>query len=383
MLQFNIDDDLWNAVSVSYQNGNYTGAIRDAFIYLTKIIREKSDLDEDGVLLINKAFSGNNPKIRVNKLETTSDTDIQKGIANTLRGVYQFIRNPRNHDEYKDTENDCIAILSFIQYLLSNIKDSTEQFEIDSFLKQISDKRFVCIREYCDALIYELDISDRKFLDTVLTIYKKKLSFDINNLKFLFVSIYTKIKPPHLEILLKIMSGDLKRTSEDREIIYIVSIIKPEMWQNIDKIAKIRIEHRIMESLKEAHYLATWCTRIFPYFEKPTELCLSAISLIDSRDSEKIKFFYDYIFKPLIALITEDDMKKINEFISFEEEKTVFIFVIKHKMDKGELLHLEQIKSRFWSLPEFIQNYLNEPYQNYMAKLKKEESTKFFEDVPF
>ena len=95
LLQNNLSDDLWNVVQTHYQNGDYTGSLRDAFIYLTTIIREKADLSGDGTDLINKAFSESNPKIKINRLESTSEIDEQKGIANILRGCYQYIRNPR------------------------------------------------------------------------------------------------------------------------------------------------------------------------------------------------------------------------------------------------------------------------------------------------
>lgn len=166
ILQNEISEELWDTIQARYQNGDYTGAIRDAFVFLSNIIRDKSDLNGDGVDLINKAFSENNPKIKINKLETASDNNEQKGIANILRGIYQYIRNPRSHDKYEDTEDDCISILFFIDLLINRIKGSTGQFEVDGFLEQVIDKRFVKTDEYCDALVAE--IPERKFFETVL-----------------------------------------------------------------------------------------------------------------------------------------------------------------------------------------------------------------------
>jgi uncharacterized protein (TIGR02391 family) len=64
--------------------------------------------------LVGQAFGGKTPKLRVNKLQTESDQDIQKGTENLLLGLYQSIRNPRSHGKLTDTKEDADAIILFI-----------------------------------------------------------------------------------------------------------------------------------------------------------------------------------------------------------------------------------------------------------------------------
>ena len=62
---------LAESIKTHYDNKDYTEVVRDALLCLTTEIRKKSDLkDNDGVDLINKAFSEKQPLIKINKLET-------------------------------------------------------------------------------------------------------------------------------------------------------------------------------------------------------------------------------------------------------------------------------------------------------------------------
>ena len=111
-----IDASLWSEISQNYEAGRFTDAIKDAMFSLTELIREKANLEGDGVSLVGQAFGGANPKIKVTKLESQSDKDIQAGTEAMLRGIYQAIRNPRSHEKYNDSkdEADAIIVLSTI-----------------------------------------------------------------------------------------------------------------------------------------------------------------------------------------------------------------------------------------------------------------------------
>jgi uncharacterized protein (TIGR02391 family) len=102
-LESKIEERLWKMIQNSYEDRNYTGAIHDAIYFLSDLIREKSGLESDGVSLIGQAFGGKSPKLKVNKLQSESDKNIQAGIAQILRGIYQAIRNPRSHEKYNDS----------------------------------------------------------------------------------------------------------------------------------------------------------------------------------------------------------------------------------------------------------------------------------------
>ena len=381
LLQNEISEKLWDTIQARYQNGDYTGTIRDAFVYLSNIIRDKSDLNGDGVDLINKAFSENNPKIKINRLETTSEKDEQKGIANILRGIYQYIRNPRSHDKYEDTENDCLSIIFFINLLINRIKGSTGQFEIEGFLEQVIDKRFVKSKEYCDALVAE--IPERKFFETVLAVYKSKNSIDIYNIQALFKSFYKRMKSSNMEPFLKIVSEELRKTSNDSDIKYIVYILLPEMWEKIDSIGKIRTENRIIESIKDSHFLATWCTVIFKYFSDTGSLFWAAHAIATSTKTKEVEYFYKFIFHTVINLIKKEDIYTEDEENTGFDLHPMFIGEIREKIEKGELIHYESIKEAEYSLPDFLKRYFKSALDEFKEVKQVAEEKTLEDDIPF
>lgn len=106
-----IDVELWEALEKNYESENYKSAILDAIFKLTETIRNKTGLEGDGSALIGQVFGGNDPQIKLNKLQTDSEKDIQKGIQDILRGIYTGIRNPRSHDAMVDDKLSADAII--------------------------------------------------------------------------------------------------------------------------------------------------------------------------------------------------------------------------------------------------------------------------------
>ncbi len=118
-MKFN--EKIWRNTENNYNNENYTGAILDSIHCLSDLIRDKSELELDGVDLARQAFSLKNAKIKINKLQTKSDKNIQEGIQNLIVGIYQLVRNPRSHEKYTDTQEDADSIISMVSYLYGMI----------------------------------------------------------------------------------------------------------------------------------------------------------------------------------------------------------------------------------------------------------------------
>src|SRR5690348_572445 len=97
-LRNEITQHLWNAIENVYEGGNYSHAILEAMHLLSNTLREKANIDGDGVSLVGQALGGDSPKLRLNRLQTDSERNIQKGIEQILRGLYVGIRNPRSHE---------------------------------------------------------------------------------------------------------------------------------------------------------------------------------------------------------------------------------------------------------------------------------------------
>jgi uncharacterized protein (TIGR02391 family) len=106
-LETRLDKRLWEAIQISYGNRTYSGAILDAMYLLTGLIREKSGVEGDGAALVGQAFGGASPLIKVNRLQTESEINVQRGVEQLLRGLYQGIRNPQSHDKHAQRIGMC------------------------------------------------------------------------------------------------------------------------------------------------------------------------------------------------------------------------------------------------------------------------------------
>lgn len=93
---YSIDNIHSRVLSVSkelYLDGHYRAAILDAYIDLVDRVKQLSnEPDLDGTNLMQKAFSRNNPKIKI-----SDDTDEQLGFMWLFSGAVMAIRNPKAH----------------------------------------------------------------------------------------------------------------------------------------------------------------------------------------------------------------------------------------------------------------------------------------------
>ena len=117
------------------------------------ILGGRSGLDSDGVALVGAAFGGSSPKLKVNRLQTESEQNVQRGVESLLRGIYQALRNPRSHGIVKDDERDAVAILIFVDYLLRVVDQSRSPFTIDAFVARVLDPDFVPKERYATLLV--------------------------------------------------------------------------------------------------------------------------------------------------------------------------------------------------------------------------------------
>ncbi len=94
-----IDERLWNEIRRNYLNGQYSNSVLDGVQFISDLIREMSGEDGDGFNLMGRVFNAKKPKIKINKLRTQTEKDIQNGVMLLLQGFYRSIRNERVHEK--------------------------------------------------------------------------------------------------------------------------------------------------------------------------------------------------------------------------------------------------------------------------------------------
>jgi uncharacterized protein (TIGR02391 family) len=251
-LKISIEQELWEAIEKNYENESYSSAILDAMHLLTATIRNKTGLEGDGSSLVGQAFGGDNPKIQLNKLQTDSEKNIQKGTQEILKGLYTAIRNPRSHDKFNDTKEESDSIIYFIGYLLKIIDKSKVNFEESTFLKRVFDSYYVKTEEYSELLVNEIPKRQRTSIAISIILQRKK--GDIYNLSYFFKALLEKLEENGISQVYKVISEELKYTSNDEDIRTILRIAPAKYWGNLDKAVKIRIENLLLDNVKIGKY---------------------------------------------------------------------------------------------------------------------------------
>jgi uncharacterized protein (TIGR02391 family) len=244
-----IEERLWAFIKRSYNSEDYKTAILDSIQFIGDVIRDKSGLDSDGNQLVGSAFGGPNPKIKLNKLKTESEKNIQKGIASILRGIYSAYRNPRSHAKVEDTEKDAFEIIIFLNHLLKLVDKSKGKFSIDRFLQRIFDKDFVKDSK-CVGLIIK-DVPKNKIFEVAIEIFKQKKRIPINNLKYIWEPINKHLTEESKKELILLVSEELRYTNSLEVVTRCIALFEKN-WEEIDEDSRYRAENKLIKIITEA-----------------------------------------------------------------------------------------------------------------------------------
>ena len=309
-----ISKEVWAEIRQNYENSQYSAAILDAVHYLGAIIREKANLEGDGVQLIGEAFGGVNPRIKVTKLKSENDKNIQKGVESLLRGIYQAIRNPRSHEKLSDIKQDADAIIVFIDYLIRLLGTAKAQFSVPEFMPRVLDASFVATEQYAKLLVRDIPLNKR--MDVMVEALKAKNNADSSKLTYFFYALLKTLDKIQKRTVFEALSDELMtiegKTGDDF-LIGVIQLLKPKDWPKLQKIARIRIENKLIESIKEGFLLTSgrctggalgaWATRLFPFFILKKEAFSAVNNLLFSGNRKKEAYALEYLARSLPTFI--------------------------------------------------------------------------------
>lgn len=102
-----------------YLQKNYFHSVFEAVKSILDRIRAITNLTDDGVPLIIKAFDEKKPKLTFNKYQTTSEQNELMGFRSLLIGLIKMVRNPIAHEpklKWIIDERDTLDILTMVSY---------------------------------------------------------------------------------------------------------------------------------------------------------------------------------------------------------------------------------------------------------------------------
>ena len=385
---------LRSVISRSWDNGDYSGAIREAFFYLSELIRDKGDCEGDGQQLITAAFGGVNPKIRINNLTSDSDRSEQEGFVLLMRGIYLTIRNPRSHAQTNDSSTAAYRFLVFMDWLLEIIQGSRGTYGQDEFIGAVMDPDFVNSEEYAQALLNR--IPKRKRKDFLLSLYRNGQKLKTEILATIFHCYYKQATDQDTQGLVEVFSDELRSTRDDTVRKVIIYLLTPQMWRKLDRVAQMRTENKILASLSEgatsaegklkAGWMATWSGHLLPFFDSPSQVLRAVGFKVLSRNPDEIKYVGRFLTKDLWALFTAERveaMKKRDDDIFFSPEE--FPLDLLSQIREGKRVYYNLVASNRHVMPEHLWNMFHEAMSSFSEKEIPETQnvSDFEDDIPF
>lgn len=383
-LQTHIKPELWAAISSTYQSKNYSHAVVDAMHYLSDLLREKSGTEGDGASLVGQALGGETPRLRVNKLQTDSERNVQKGLIQILSGMYQAIRNPRSHETIEDDQPSADSIIYFINYLIGILDQSREPYSMEDFLIRVFDPDFVQSEEYATELVAE--IPQKKLLDTLVEIYRNKLSHDGKKLSYVINAIFKVLSEDQIQVFMDIISDELKMPQshvEDEIIRIVLQILSEDFWIKLRKVARLRIETKLIGYIKEGFQddnnkcnfkgsLATWSNSFLKYFDSPSRIFHVIIGKLASNNINERRYAAGFF------------MSHLPEFVQVEWHIDQAVNVISKAIKEND----DIIKDNLF-LYSFPDNW-RQKFAEALKDVKKADGTLYFaneefnlNDIPF
>ena len=98
---------------------NYFHAVLEATKSVADKIRLRTGISTDGAVLVDQAFGGQSPLLRINSLVNESHWSEHKGFASLLKGMFAMFRNPTAHAPrvtWGMCEEDALALFTLASY---------------------------------------------------------------------------------------------------------------------------------------------------------------------------------------------------------------------------------------------------------------------------
>lgn len=308
-----IREDFWKAVQAHYERGDHTEAVRDAIFFVSNLLRDLSGIeDKDGTKLVESALMGTSPAILVNRYETTTEKDIQQGIAFSLKGIMQCVRNPLSHEKTEYTQEQAEAIILFVDFLLRQIDQSGGTRKIQDIKQLLYDKDFTASEEYAELLLKE--VPKKKRYPLLLELYKDRENLQENKLSSFIGKLIESLTKTEKSDFVHVVSNSLMICKDDKDLRMYFHYFMKDTYSEIDRLAKLRVEDFIKKSIARGKFeevpwgkevnedgsLSTWTASYLDVFECRETLHSMLFSKIAHGKPEEedfaLHYFSSFIF---------------------------------------------------------------------------------------
>jgi uncharacterized protein (TIGR02391 family) len=119
-----LHNDLLRFCRTELLQDNYFHAVLEATKSIASKVRSMTGLSSDGAQLIDAAFGGSNPLLKINAFKTDTEKSEQRGFTNLAKGLFGIFRNPTAHApkiEWNLEEQDALDLFTLASYVLRRI----------------------------------------------------------------------------------------------------------------------------------------------------------------------------------------------------------------------------------------------------------------------
>jgi uncharacterized protein (TIGR02391 family) len=335
-LQTEIRPELWSAIADSYEKGQYSHAVIEAMHYLSQVLRDKTSFDGDGASLVGQALGGGAPRLRLTKLRTETERDVQRGYEQILRGLYIGIRNPRSHEQTQDTLGTASAIIVFINHLLDVLEQSQQPFVLENFLAVVFDQDFVEDDQYANLLAEEIPANRR--LDVLIEIYRRKLAGNPRKNCYMVSAIVGLLSNDQVADFLEIVSDELQVAVDQKAVQFALRLLPPQLWPKLKERARLRIENKLIQDVAGGKIdrtgkvpigaLGTWGKVYARYFQENSRIRLARVLVekLESPIAEDTHYIMKFFLSSLPSIVREPGLqyraiKAISRIVRTEDEQ--------------------------------------------------------------
>lgn len=360
----NFEPDLSKVISNYYDKGMYKESIKQIWLYFKKYVNDEFGIDDDGTSLVGKMFDVNKdktPLILINKYESSSDIDEQKGFSFLMRWFVSSIRNLESHEfDFEITKEEASAILNFLDiYVFGRLKKHEENSLITDWFEFISTDGFNDTEEYIEKILKVITKNQKKeilfgILDNI------SLFHNSNRRQVLIENLYNEIsKSQRMELFRKIERKISEYNNE--ELLMFFNNFPCEIWKNINEIISMKIEHKIYLAIMKANedwdpfeeayillFIPDKFLRLFSNKEKVEKLLIEKIKKSDSECKFVFEYFSEYI---------QSEILNNNDFLINEIKELLSKGMVRAKALLRPILFKLRTEEKYEELMEEYDNF--------------------------
>ena len=333
-----LNQELWSSIHLHYEKECYEDVLKDMIFYLVELLQNKSECyDKDGESLITYLFSEKTPRLLINKNQTQSEIDEQRGYGFILRGLICFIRNPLSHKKKIGYTKDQVdSILLFVNNIIVPKLEDTKEFGyVDDWFKFIFIDNSSFGDKYYDKLLDNISKKDKA--DLMLKIIDNLSSIEPGCYQYVINKLLNSLTIKSQNDAFVLLNRKLIKAGAGSYLRMFFDHFDPSLWEKIDSLVSVRIEEMVMDSIRTGEMftnpinlklepvdkakLSIWASKWIKYFSNYDDIKKVLLLKLNNKYEAMfvIRYFFDTVSEKKFLLQNKDfitdGLKKKNYYI--------------------------------------------------------------------